>query len=83
MKAITTAIFLFVTGASVEYRVQRIRQKKDGSSTHLDGTTVLRTASYRAASKKYRALRVADTDTVCIRAVVTTNQRHGSGVVAS
>lgn len=83
MKAIITAIFLFVTGASVQYRVQRLRQNKDGTTTHLDGTTVLRTASYREASKKYRALRVADTETVCIRAVVTTNQRHGSGVIAS
>ena len=85
MKAIVTFIavaMLRSIGATVEYRVQRIRPSKATSEQSTkDGTTVLRTASGREAKKKYRSMRIADDQTAVIRAVATIAQRHGSGVL--
>lgn len=75
---------LRLCGATVEYRVQRIRPSKaTGEPSTKDGTTVKRTRSYREALKKYRSMRIGDDQTAVIRAVATTAQRHGSGVSAS
>lgn len=67
------AALLRTTGATVEYRVQR--QKKQ---TNRDGTTVMAVKSLRSARRKYKAMRIADTDTITIRVVATVAQRHGT-----
>jgi len=88
MTTIFAALLLRLSGATVEYRVQRIRPKPtvvgtDDSPSRIhttDGITVLRTPSYREAKRKFRATRAAKTDTIKIRLVATVKQRHGNVV---
>lgn len=82
VKTIFAAWLLRITGAVVEYRVQRIKAGGGDTVTHIhkDGTTVLRSAKYRDAMAKYKSLRVSDTDTVILRMVGTVKQRHGTVV---
>lgn len=83
----TIAAFLLrVSGATVEYRVQRIRPKptvvgddEKISRIHTtDGITVLRTPNYREAKRKFRSVRASSVDTITIRVVATVKQRHGN-----
>jgi len=84
MTTILAALLLRLSGATVEYRVQRIRPKPtvvgdDESRTHTtDGITVLRTPNYREAKRKFRAVRASAVDTITIRVVATVKQRHGN-----
>jgi hypothetical protein len=85
MTTIIAAFLLRLSGASVEYRVQRIKPKptivadaNEPLRTHTtDGITVLRTPSYFEARRRFRATRAAPTDTITVRVVATVKQRHG------
>ena len=85
MTTILAAFLLRLSGATVEYRVQRIRPKPtvvgtDDSPSRIhttDGITVLRTPNYFEAKRKFRATRAAKTDTITVRVVATVKQRHG------
>jgi len=72
IRTLIAAVLLRTIGP-VEFRVQRQRKQ-----TGKDGTTVLRSPSYFKARKKYRAMRLADTDCITIRVVGTVKQRHGN-----
>ena len=84
MATILAAMLLRISGATVEYRVQRIRPKptvvgddEKVSRIHTtDGITVLRTPNYREAKRKFRAVRASAVDTITIRVVATVQQRH-------
>lgn len=86
MATILAAMLLRISGATVEYRVQRIRPKptvvgddENVSRIHTtDGITVLRTPNYREAKRKFRSVRAASVDTITIRVVATVKQRHGN-----
>jgi hypothetical protein len=77
------ASLLRLSGASIEYRVQRLRPNTSDSVAHIhkDGSTVLRTKSFREAKRKWQSMRVPDTNTVIIRLVATVRQRHGTVTV--
>jgi hypothetical protein len=80
------ALLLRLSGATVEYRVQRIRPKptvvgtdEQVSRVHTtDGITVLRTPNYREAKRKFRSMRASNIDTIKIRLVATVKQRQGN-----
>lgn len=80
MRIALAAFLLRTSGATVEYRVQRLRPDKSDTITHIhkDGSTVLRTPNFREAKAKWKAMRVPDTDAVIIRVVATVRQRHGT-----
>ncbi len=80
MRIFLAAFLLRLSGATIEYRVQRVRPDKSDTQTHIhkDGSTVLRTKKYREAKAKWQSMRVPDTDTVIIRLVATIRQRHGT-----
>ena len=80
MRIILAAFLLRISGATVEYRVQRVRPEKADTLTHIhkDGSTVLRTPKFREAKTKWKAIRVPDDNTVIIRLVATVRQRHGT-----
>jgi len=73
IRILLAAALLRMTGSPVEYRVQRNRKDKSTK----DGTTYLRTASYKAAKTKFQKMRTAYTDTVNIRLVAVVNTRDG------
>jgi hypothetical protein len=80
MRIFLAAFLLRLSGATVEYRVQRVRPDKSDTITHIhkDGSTVLRTPKFREAKAKWKTMRVPDTNTVIIRLVATIRQRHGT-----
>lgn len=86
MATYLAAMLLRLSGATVEYRVQRIRPKptvvgddETVSRIHTtDGITVLRTPNYREAKRKFRSVRANAVDTITIRVVATVQQRHGN-----
>jgi hypothetical protein len=72
-RTIIAAMLLRTTGAQVQYNVRRLHGGKSGK-----GTTVLRTKKYRDAKRKYKAMRVAITDTITITVEAVVAQRHGT-----
>lgn len=71
------AFLLRRIGGSVEYRVQRLRSNKGRVVSSKDGTTLLRTNSFKEAKAKLRKVRVGDDQTVCIRLVAKVAIRMG------
>ena len=89
MTTILAAIMLRLSGATVEYRVHRIKPKQanvgEGSFDEktmrihtTDGITMMRTQSYFKAKQKFRSLRASDVDWIKIRLVATVKARKGN-----
>lgn len=73
IRVIIAAALLRSTGAIVEYGVRRVYAGTTGK-----GTTVLATTRLKEARAKYKAMRVADTDTITITVAAVIAQRHGT-----
>lgn len=74
IRELTAALLLRTTGASVQFTVRRIL---DGN-VRGKGSTVLTTPKYREAIAKYKAMRIADTDTITVTVEAIIKQRHGT-----
>lgn len=72
IRVIIAAMLLRSTGAIVEYAVRRVYGGVKGK-----GTTFLVTPKLSEARRKYKTMRIADTDTLTITVAAVVAQRHG------
>jgi len=73
IRVLLAAWLLRNTGADVQYIVRRRY-----SGTKGRGTSVLRASNFKQARAKYRAMRIADADTITITLAAVVAQRHGT-----
>lgn len=73
IRILIAALLLRTTGAKVRYQVRRVYGTTRGS-----GTAVLKTPSYLAAKTKFKAMRIAKTDTITVSVVAVVRQRRGT-----